>query len=420
MLGKMKTFQAYQNRPGCFRDAEEAQWNNWIWQQQNAVRNRFGLRKLFRNFKDGQLRLAEAWESKGFRFLVTPYVAALVAKDDQGNPLATDPVWRQVFPCYSGAPQASGTRGEEQASGGQNSAFVRPDEYSPQQENWENSAEMISPIAQHKYDNRVLVITGDACLGYCTYCFRSLQSNAQEERHGGRPHWKQTVDAIRLRPQVEEVILSGGDPLLFDNVNIEAMLADLRGIGHVKAIRIHTRAWLHNPYRIDETFCELLKKYEVTEMGVHTIHPLEITQDFVDAVGRVRAGGAKTLLMCDTPLVRGVNNDAEVLHELFMKLYTCGVKPYYLSHNMPNIPAAASQRTSVREGLRIHNSLKRKISNPAMPEYIITHPGGKKTVPECEEGTPDFRYELNENGWPVIRFKDWKGGWQTYLDAPEL
>jgi lysine 2,3-aminomutase len=397
----MKTFQAYQHRAECFREVAEAQWKNWIWQQQNAVRNSFGLRRIFPAIGDDVLKMAVEWEKRGFRFLITPYVAALVRKDGAGNPLPGDQVWGQVFPQFEPA-RAGGC-----------------DEYSPNNDNWEIAEEMISPIAMHKYDNRVLVMTGDACLGYCVYCFRSLQSEAREEKHGGMPFWKETIEAIRARPGVEEVILSGGEPLIFDNAKIEEMLKDLRGIAHVKAIRIHTRAWLHNPFRIDKPFCELLKKYDVTEMGVHTIHPAEITRDFLEAVERIRESGARTLLMCDTPLIKGINDSAEILHELFMELYTCGVKPYYLSHNMPNIPFAAQQRTSVKKGLRLLNSLKRRVSNPALPEYIITARSGKKTVPECEEGTPDFVYEQDQNGWPVIRFKNWKGEWSTYPDAPD-
>ncbi len=403
MLAWMKTFRAYQHRPECFRDVDESTWKNWIWQQQHAVRNRFGLRKIFPAFPDIELQKAESWEQRGFRFLITPYVASIIQKDLNGNPLQHDPVWRQVFPVFGDAKE---TR-------------VPPDEYSPDHENWEIEEEMISPIALHKYDNRVLVMTSDVCLGYCVYCFRSLQSDDKAEKHGGKPFWEETIEAIRQRPQVEEVILSGGDPLLYDNANIEEMLRDLRGIAHLKAIRIHTRAWLHNPYRFDAVLCGLLKEYSVTELGVHVIHSQELTCDFVEAAQRVRASGAMTMLMCDTPLVRGVNDNADTLHELFMGLYTSGVKPYYLSHVMPNIPGAASQRTSVKEGLRLYNSLKRRISNPAMPEYILTHRTGKKTVPDCEDGTPDFLYEKDQNGWPVIRFKDWKGQWETYLDAEE-
>jgi len=418
----MKTFQAYQHRPECFREIDEATWKNWIWQQQNAVRNRFGLRKFFPSLGGDVLKKAEEWENRGFRFLITPYVAALIEKDEEGNPVSGDAIWLQVFPEFGEALTARDSGNSTEHGGAPRDAMsikktLAPDEYSAQNENWEVDEEMISPIAQHKYDNRVLVITSDVCLGYCVYCFRSLQSNAPAEKHGGKPFWKETMEAIRKRPMIEEVILSGGDPLLYDNFSLEEMLHDVREIPHVKAIRIHTRAWLHNPYRIDEAFCALLKKYEVTEMGVHTVHPQEISRDFLEAVERVRASGARTLLLTDTPLIRGVNDSSEILHELFMELYTSGVKPYYLSHNMPNIPFASEQRTSVRAGLRIWNSLKRRISNTAMPEYMITHRKGKKTVPECEEGTPDFIYDKNENGWPIVRFKNWKGEWETYIDA---
>lgn len=393
-------FNSYQHRPQAFENTTLEQWQNWIWQQQHAVRNSLQLSKIFPKFPTQQLKMAQAWEQKGFRFLLTPYALSLVELDNKGNPRVNDVIWRQIFPVF------------EEFS-------AAPDEYSKEKENWEISAEMISPIAQHKYENRVIIYTADACLGYCVYCFRSLQSNATQEKHGGKPHWQQTMEAIAKLPKVEEVILSGGDPLIFANNVFETMIKDLRALPNVKAIRIHTRAWTHNPFRMDKPFCELLKKYKVTEIGVHVVHPRELTQDFHDAVSRIRASGARTLLMTDTPLIKGVNDDAEILHELFMGLYLEGVKPYYLSHNMPNIPAAGSQRTSVRQGLRLYNSLKRRISNVAMPEYALDHKYGKKTVPECEDGTPDFIYTVDETGWPIIRFKNWKGEWHEYLDAQD-
>lgn len=347
--------------------------------------------------------MAEIWENRGFRFLITPYVAALIKKDKKQNPLSKDPIWRQVFPAFTELLETNTKQ--------------RPDEYSPKNENWEDPKEMISPICQHKYDNRAIIYLTDACLGYCVYCFRSLQSNAQNEKHGGLEHWQITIKAIKKRKKIEEIILSGGEPLLFTNKYLEKLFRDLRSIKHIKAIRVHTRAWLHNPYRLDQEFCQLLKKYEITEIGVHTIHPQEISQDFINAVDRIRSSGAKTLLLCDTPLIKGINDNTKTLHQLFMHLYISGIKPYYLSHNMPNIPAANTQRTSVKHGLRLYNALKRKISNTAMPEYIITHQSGKKTVPQSTTGTPDFQYIKNKNGHPVIRFKNWKNQTKTYFDA---
>jgi len=124
------------------------------------------------------------------------------------------------------------------------------------------------------------------------------------------------------------------------------------------------------------------------------------------------------MLLAQTPLIKGVNDSADVLRELFMGLYVAGVKPYYLLHNMPNIPAASSQRTSVRRGVELMLSLKRHISNPAMPEYIIVGKTGKKTVPLELDGTPEFQHEKNSDGYPIIRFKNWKGEWVEYLDTP--
>jgi lysine 2,3-aminomutase len=399
---------SYRQRPDFFADVGKRAWKDWTWQQRNALRSCSGLKSFFSLFPVRWERVACEWERKGFRFMVTPYVLSLIKRDKKGNPRENDPVWRQVFP-YFGGDKAFEVRGTLKVAG--------PDEYSPLKENWEEAREMITPICQHKYENRAIIFVADSCLGYCMYCFRSLQSCAGEERHGGLSLWEKTLKEIRKRPEIEEVILSGGDPLILSNDMLGKLLGSLRKIKTIRFIRIHTRAWTHNPFRIDHEFCALLKKYAVTEMGVHTIHPNEISGDFQAAVGRVRESGARTMLLADIPLIKGVNDNVSVLRKLFTGLYGVGVKPYYLSHNMPNIPHAAEQRTSVREGLVLYNKLKRRISNPAMPEYIITHKSGKKTVPECAEGTPDFVYGKDKNGWPVIHFRDWNGKWQTYLDA---
>jgi len=408
----MKGNESYPNRPEFFKGVRLKDWKDWRWQQRNAIRTSARMAEVLPGMSVGQIENLAAWMAGGFRFLLTPYVLSLTKRDKKGLPLKDDSVWRQVFPMFEKSLRAPGARGKGGAG-----IKAGPDEYSSVKENWEDRREMLTPICQHKYENRAIVYVSDSCLGYCMFCFRSLQSCAGEERHGGLGAWRATLKEIKRRQEIEEVILSGGDPLVLSNEMIEKMLSELRAIKTVRTIRIHTRAWMHNPFRIDREFCRLLKKHSVTEMGVHVIHPNEITPDFIEAVGRIRASGAGTLLLADIPLVRGVNDDAAMLKELFMGLYEVGVKPYYLSHNMPNIPFAAQQRTSVREGLAIYNKLKRRISNPAMPEYIITHKNGKKTVPECMSGTPDFVYAKDGKGWPIIRFRDWNGKWRTYLDA---
>lgn len=398
-------FDAYVHRLPAFKNVSKDEWTDWKWQQQNALRSSKQVRELFPNFPEKQIELAEAWEGKGLRFQLTPYMLSLVELDVQGNPLPHDPIWRQFFPVFESL--TSKTK-------------KVPDEYSPDKENWELPQEMLTPIMEHKYDNRAIIYVSDACLGYCMYCFRSLQSNAPQEKHGGKgKYWEKTLEEIKKRPGIEEIILSGGDPMLFDNAILEEMLKDIRSIPTVKCVRIHTRVLTHNPYRIDEKFVGLLSAFELTEIAFHVSHPSELTKDFLDAVQKIRNGKARTLLLAEFPLIKGVNDNSQVLRNLFMGLYGVGIKAYYMFHMMPNIPAASEQRTSVRKGVILMNEIGRKISGPAVPNYVIAHRTGKRTVPQEINGTSEFKYDKDEAGNPVIRFNNWKGNQETYLDGRE-
>jgi len=393
---------SYDLRPNVFAQITRSEWENWRWQQQRALRRADQLRSFYPNISGKYVTTAEEWERRGYRFYITPYMMSVFPRDAQGHPLLDAPVAKQFFPSS-----------EMLCDLGHNC----PDEYVPTNENWEVDEEMLSPIGQKKYDNRMLVFTADSCLAYCTYCLRSLQVDQASERHGGLTHWQKTLEALKHSPDIEEVILSGGDALVLSNKNLEELLRAIRAIPTVRSIRINTRAFTHNPYRIDNDLCALLKKYEVNVVSLHITHPDEVTPDLIKRVDMVHAFGAKTMMLAQIPLNKGVNDDDAVLRKLFMDLYVAGVKPYYLLHTMPNIPAARAQRTSVRKGVELMNKISRRISHPAMPEYIIVHKTGKKTVPSEIDGTQEFKYEKDETGWPVIRFKNWQGEWQTYLDG---
>ncbi|HAR54846.1 TPA: hypothetical protein DCR79_00950 [Patescibacteria group bacterium] len=393
----------YQRRPHCYHKISHVEWSDWQWQQRNTLKHSGQLQEVFPHIGERQIELAREWERQGFRFQLTPYMLAITERDAEGNPLLSDPVWRQFFPVFDELLVEQGRQAL--------------DEYSTGEENWEIAQEMLTPIAHHKYDNRVILYTTDTCLGYCDYCLRSLQSTAQTEMHGGKQYWQETIQILRNHPEIEEIILSGGDPLIFSNSTIAKMIEDVRAIPTIKAIRLHTRAFTHNPYRVDDEFGKILCDYSVTEVAIHIAHPNELTQELQKSIGQIRKSGARTLLMAQIPLIKGVNNNPKILRSLFMGLYMSGIKPYYLLHNMPNIPAASSQRTSVRQGIDIMNTLGRKISHPAMPEYIIVHKTGKKTVPNEPNGTSEFIYCTSPEGHPIIRFKNWNGNWETYIDG---
>lgn len=394
-----ETTFSYDYRPSQFADTTIQEWEDWKWQNRNSITSYEQLSKEFPDDDSIRKRL-ENWENRNLRISITPYLLAQILREfENGN--MNGPIWNQHFPYFE----------EENYS-----SF---DEYSPSHENWEETGEMITDVCQWKYDNRAIIYSIDSCFSYCTFCLRSLQSDAKEEKHGGFSLWKETLAEIAKRPEIEEVIISGGDPLMYSNAKLKRIFSSLRELKNIKAISLNTRSLTHNPYRLDNELMDIFREYRLTKLGVHVNHASEITADFLEGIKRLHQENGRTLLLAQTVLIKGVNDNVDALRELFMKLYTSGIKPYYLFHNMPNIPGARFQRTSVKKGVDLILSIKRAISNPAMPEYIIAHNSGKKTVPLDLQGSENFEYTVNESGYPVIRFKNWKGKFVEYLDGED-
>lgn len=390
---------SYTERPYVWRDVDRKLWIDPTWQNQHAIHSLAGLQEVFPNLSEGETTTITEWGRRGFRFRLTPYLLSLVGYDARGNPLADDPIWRQTIPILP-----------EMVSDD-------PDEYRPTKENWEMKAEMATPILQHKYPDRAIVYITDTCLAYCGYCFRSLPSTAPEERHGGEPHWQATLAYLREHGEIWEVILSGGDPFVLTNDRLDQLLTDLRSIPHIESIRIHSRAWGHNPYRLDTELCQIMGRHRVTMLSVHLAHPNELTEEVAQAVDRVRLANPKVHLRSQTPLIRNINDDHTTFQRLLKGFTLNGITPYYLYHMMPNVPAARCQRTSVRRGAQLMQAIERHQSGITMPHYVIVGRTGKKTVLLVQ--TDDFIYTTNDQGWPTVDYIDWKGTPQTYLDSPD-
>lgn len=399
-LAEVTMLESYGRRPAIWLTIKPMEWENWRWQQQHSIRSLDSLLRTYPGLDGGSIHAAQNWATRGFRLRLTPYMLSLMEHDHNALPRRDDPVWRQFFP-----PQLS--------------ARLADDEYCADKENWEKPEEMLTPILQRKYPDRAIVCATDSCFGYCTYCFRSLQSRHTRKRHGGLRHWKQTLKVLAGYPDIEEIILSGGEPLILSDERLESMLRDLRRIKTVRTIRIHTRACTHNPYRFSAGLGVLLKRYGVTAMCLHVQHPRELTKELADGLDELRDAHPHLMLLSQTVLMKGVNDDSTTLGRLFMDLYRLGIKPYYLFHMMPNIPAADVTRTSVVRGAVIMRELRHRMTGPALPEYVLSPMDGKRTVPQELDGTPEFRYKTDRKGRPVVRFKNWQGCWVTYPDVPD-
>jgi len=183
---------------------------------------------------------------------------------------------------------------------------------------------------------------------------------------------------IEKTSAIRDVILSGGDPLLLCDEDLEDILAKLRKIPHVEMIRINTRTPVTLPDRITPRLCRMLKRYHPLYVNTHFNHPLEITPESTEACARLADAGIP--LGNQTVLLRGVNDDPETMKKLMQKLLAIRVRPYYL-HQSDLVKGTRHFRTSVEKGLEIMTALRGHTSGLAIPYYVVDLPGGKGKVP---------------------------------------
>lgn len=375
-------------------------WTDWKWQQRNAIRTAKQFHNRFPHCDQELLDRIER-HSVTRKFQVTPYYLSLVATDPRTEgPLSTDPLWRQIAPVH--------TDGKSDPYG-----------YDGKTENWELPHEMVTPIAQHKYSNRIIVRYANVCHAYCQFCYEALRTLDKEsdKETFNREHWQATLDYLRVHTEVEEMILSGGEPLMHSNEQIDRAMAEAREVRPDLILRIHTRALTFNPYRIDQALADVLARHEVTAIGLHITHPRELTPEFDTAVARLR--GAVPVLFANVPLLAGVNDDPGTMKDLCMGLYRRGVHAGYLYHFMPHSPEAECFRAPVQRGVEIMRSLKRHISNPAVPEYVLPHATGKYTMPLTDLGAADAlpRHTVDDNGLRMLELVNWQGERVRYPDV---
>ena len=228
----------------------------------------------------------------------------------------------------------------------------------------------------HRYPDRVILAVTQSCEVYCRFCFR------RETVGGDGALSDEELDAaleyIRGRPAIWEVILTGGDPLVLSPRRIAALMAGLARIGHVQIVRIHTRVPVVAPARISAALIAALRGFPVVYVVVHTNHVREIGVEAQGALARLVSAGIP--LLAQTVLLRGVNDDAAVLEDLFRSLVRNRVTPYYL-HHCDLARGTGHFRTTIAEGQRIMAALRGRLSGICLPTYVLDIPQGFGKVP---------------------------------------
>ena len=264
--------------------------------------------------------------------------------------------------------------------------------------------EQLSPVSGliHRYPDRAVWLVSSSCAMYCRFCMRKRQVGCptRAPRQGSRD---EVYDYLAGTPAIRDVILSGGDPLLLDDGELERILSRLRAIPHIEIIRIGTRVPVTLPARITSRLCTMLKRFQPLYINTHFNHPTEIVPASTRACARLADAGIP--LGNQTVLLAGVNDDPAVMTKLVKGLLRIRVRPYYLHH--PDLVRGTGHfRCPLECGMVIMERLRGYTSGLATPYYVVDLPGGKGKVPIL----PEY---LRRNG-DKVQIRTYRGEWVSY------
>lgn len=366
---------------GPWAGVSDAEWNDWHWQLRNRVTEVAQLERLFPTLTAEERAGAILAGQSKLALAITPHFFNLMDPGDRECPIR-----RQVIPRLE----------ETRTAPWEMADPVGEDGHSP------------VPGLVHRYPDRVLMLVTDRCAAYCRYCTRSrLVSNASG--YDFHPDFERQIAYVGAHPEIRDVLLSGGDPLLLSDDKLDHLLGRLRAIPHVEFLRIGSRIPIFLPQRITPALCERLRRHHPLFLSVHTNHPRELTTEVRDALGRLADAGIP--LGNQSVLLRHVNDTPEVMRALVQKLLMCRVRPYYL-YQCDLIQGSSHLRASVRQGLKVMEGLRGHTTGYAVPQYVIDAPGGGGKVPVNPE------YVLSRNHDRVV-LRNYEGRVYEYPEAAD-
>lgn len=269
--------------------------------------------------------------------------------------------------------------------------------------------ESMSPVKNivHRYPDRCLFLISHQCAFYCRYCTRKRKVSDPDQI--SRSQIDPGIEYIRSHPEIRDVILSGGDPLMLKDEELEPIVAAIREIPHVEIIRIGSRMPCALPQRITPKLVTMLKKYHPVYMMVHFNHPAEVTPEAKEALERLSDNGFPLQNQC--VLLKGVNDNAEVMKELNHKLLMARCRPYYI-YQADVTKGTNHFRTSTAKALEVIKGLRGWTSGLAVPHLVIDAPGGGGKIPILP------RYQVRKTKQEVV-LRNYKGEIYHYPEVPD-
>jgi len=363
-----------------YRGVTVQEWRDWHWQVRHRIRSLDELGRLIQ--LTAEERDAIRRHQGPLPVGITPYYATLLSEHDPDQSLR-----RTVVPVsgeYLRTPgEADDPLGEEH--------------------------DMPVPGVVHRYPDRVLFLVTGFCSTYCRYCTRSRMVGAEGEKSVSKGDLERAIAYIAAQPAIRDVLISGGDPLTLDDDRLEWILSRLRAIPHVEFLRIGTKQPVTLPQRITPQLTRMLRRYHPLWMSIHFTHPDELTPEVAEACGRLADAGIP--LGSQTVLLKGVNDEVQIMRRLMQGLLKIRVRPYYLYQCDP-ISGSAHFRTPVSKGLEIIRGLRGHTTGYAVPTYVIDAPGGGGKIPLL----PDY---LRGRDGDDLLLANYTGKTYRYPDPPE-
>jgi lysine 2,3-aminomutase len=363
-------------RNGLFADVPEEKWNDWHWQLQNRIETVDDLKKYIAITPEEEDGVRKCLQT--LRMAITPYYLSLIDLSDPH-----DPIRRQAIPTDSELYQSPA------------------DLLDPLHEDTDSPV----PGLTHRYPDRVLLLVTDQCSMYCRHCTRRRFSGHTDQAVPLQQIDK-CIEYVRETPEVRDVLISGGDPLVLADDRLEYVIAKLREIPHVEIVRIGSRTPVVMPQRITQGLCDMLKKYHPIWLNTHFNHPKEVTEDSKRACAMLADAGVP--LGNQTVLLAGVNDCVYTMKKLVQELVRLRVRPYYI-YQCDLSMGLEHFRTPVSKGIEIIEALRGHTSGFCVPTFVIDAPGGGGKTPVMPN------YVISQTPHKVI-LRNFEGVITTYTE----
>lgn len=360
-----------------WQDASDDQWSDWRWQMKHSIKR---LEELEQVVNLTEVERQGVLQTAGeFAMAIPPYYAALMDPDDPSCPVRM---------------QAVPTVHEKHGLGVTDSLG--------------EDAHMVAPGLVHRYPDRVLFLVNNMCQLYCRHCTRKRLTGKRNEVLP-KPEMQQALEYLRAHPEVRDVLISGGDPLMMSDANLEYVLSSLREIPSLEILRLGTRAPVTIPQRITEDLVRMLKKYHPFWINAHFNHPKELTPEAREACRRLVDAGIP--LGNQSVLLRGVNSSPRIMKELVHELVKTRVRPYYI-YQCDMEAGLEHFHTSINTGLEIMEALRGWTTGFAVPTYVVDAPGGGGKIPVA----PSYAVNVGES---EVKLRNFEGRMFTYPQPAE-